>query len=293
MKLIEYFVRPTGEEQPQEGPYTFAELQARFNAGSYGPQALVKREGLQSEEDWQPLGRIFVQQTMPTQGQINPLYKGYGMVVAFKKMFKLYATFRGRSTATEYSVATLSLTIIIFGLVMALYLPFVVGVVVVTETGIKEDSAAPAELALAQAEAQLKGDDPIVRSSIRRHVVNGEGSETTRLTRRAPDGQLYTEETTEAYAKAASEEPEICWEDVPTWALVLPCVLLGIYIIFSLVILLPGLSLCCRRLHDTGRSGHWQWLNLVPYGGIVVLVFCCMDSQRGSNQYGPSEKYLD
>jgi uncharacterized membrane protein YhaH (DUF805 family) len=48
-----------------------------------------------------------------------------------------------------------------------------------------------------------------------------------------------------------------------------------------------------RRLHDTGRSGWWFWILLVPIiGVIVILVFFCTDSQKEANQYGPNPKGL-
>lgn len=34
----------------------------------------------------------------------------------------------------------------------------------------------------------------------------------------------------------------------------------------------PALSLSVRRLHDTGRSGHWMWINLLPLAGNLVSV---------------------
>jgi uncharacterized membrane protein YhaH (DUF805 family) len=57
-------------------------------------------------------------------------------------------------------------------------------------------------------------------------------------------------------------------------------------ILFVLVIILPSIAVTVRRLHDTGRSGWWYWISLVPFiGGIVLLVFMCTGSQ-GPNQYG-------
>jgi uncharacterized membrane protein YhaH (DUF805 family) len=57
-------------------------------------------------------------------------------------------------------------------------------------------------------------------------------------------------------------------------------------IILVLVLLLPSLAVLVRRLHDTGRSGWWYWIGLVPLvGGIVLLVFVCSASQ-GPNSYG-------
>ncbi len=61
--------------------------------------------------------------------------------------------------------------------------------------------------------------------------------------------------------------------------------------ILLLALLVPALAVSVRRLHDTDRSGWWLLLNLIPFGGIVVLVFSCMDSQPGANRFGPSPKY--
>lgn len=61
--------------------------------------------------------------------------------------------------------------------------------------------------------------------------------------------------------------------------------------IYMLAMFLPGLAVTVRRLHDTGRSGWWVLINLVPLiGAIVLLVFLFSDSQPGTNEYGPSPK---
>jgi uncharacterized membrane protein YhaH (DUF805 family) len=58
----------------------------------------------------------------------------------------------------------------------------------------------------------------------------------------------------------------------------------------GLALLLPGLAVGVRRLHDTSRSGWWLLIGLVPFvGGIVLIVFFVQDS-HGENQYGPSPK---
>lgn len=62
-------------------------------------------------------------------------------------------------------------------------------------------------------------------------------------------------------------------------------------ILYGLAVLLPGLAVGVRRLHDTGRSGWWLLIALVPIiGTIVLLVFLVQDSQPGDNQYGPNSK---
>lgn len=61
--------------------------------------------------------------------------------------------------------------------------------------------------------------------------------------------------------------------------------------IFYIVTLLPTISLCWRRLHDTGRSGAWYFISLVPLAGSVLfLVWMVEDSQPGENAYGPNPK---
>lgn len=69
-------------------------------------------------------------------------------------------------------------------------------------------------------------------------------------------------------------------------AIGLPFVLTTIY---SLAILLPSLAVTVRRLHDTGRSGWWILISLVPFvGSIILIVFLCLESQSAENQYGPN-----
>ena len=59
-------------------------------------------------------------------------------------------------------------------------------------------------------------------------------------------------------------------------------------IIVSLGLLLPGLSKAIRRLHDTGRSGWWVLIILIPLiGFIVLLIFYLEKSEPTENEYGP------
>jgi len=58
-----------------------------------------------------------------------------------------------------------------------------------------------------------------------------------------------------------------------------------------LAILLPSFAIAARRLHDTGRSGWWQLIVLIPIVGLIVLiVFLVLDSEAGTNKYGPNPK---
>lgn len=61
-------------------------------------------------------------------------------------------------------------------------------------------------------------------------------------------------------------------------------------LIVGLALFLPGLAVTVRRLHDTGRTGHWYWISLVPFGGFVLLAFAVMDGQPHPNEWGPDPK---
>ena len=58
----------------------------------------------------------------------------------------------------------------------------------------------------------------------------------------------------------------------------------------NLALLLPGLAVGARRLHDTGRSGWWQLIALTVIGVIVLIVWWVQDSKPETNQHGPSPK---
>lgn len=61
--------------------------------------------------------------------------------------------------------------------------------------------------------------------------------------------------------------------------------------LYSLAVLIPGIAVGARRLHDTGRTGWWLLIGFIPVvGAIVLIVFGVQDSQPGSNEYGPNPK---
>ena len=61
-------------------------------------------------------------------------------------------------------------------------------------------------------------------------------------------------------------------------------------LIYVLAILIPSYAVTVRRLHDTGKSGWWLLLMFVPFGNIILLIFCLIDSTPGPNQYGENPK---
>ena len=57
--------------------------------------------------------------------------------------------------------------------------------------------------------------------------------------------------------------------------------------VFSLAVLLPGLGVTARRLHDTGKSGWFQLLALIPFiGALIVLILCIPEGSKEANAYG-------
>ena len=64
-------------------------------------------------------------------------------------------------------------------------------------------------------------------------------------------------------------------------------------ILYSLLILVPGIAVSIRRLHDTNRSGFFLLLALIPFvGWIIVLALCAMEGTLEDNQYGPNPKEI-
>jgi uncharacterized membrane protein YhaH (DUF805 family) len=63
--------------------------------------------------------------------------------------------------------------------------------------------------------------------------------------------------------------------------------------LYTLAVLVPSLAIAVRRLHDTGRTGWWILIGLVPFiGWIILVVFLVLDSQPGGNAFGPNPKAL-
>jgi len=57
--------------------------------------------------------------------------------------------------------------------------------------------------------------------------------------------------------------------------------------VYSLATLLPGIAVAMRRLHDTGRSGWWLLLVLIPIvGWIIVIVWLATPGNPGVNEHG-------
>jgi uncharacterized membrane protein YhaH (DUF805 family) len=57
-------------------------------------------------------------------------------------------------------------------------------------------------------------------------------------------------------------------------------------VITTLALLLPGIAVGFRRLHDVGRSGWWILIALVPLIGAIVLLVFALQPSEGPNRFG-------
>jgi len=57
-----------------------------------------------------------------------------------------------------------------------------------------------------------------------------------------------------------------------------------LYLIYSLIVLIPRIAVGVRRMHDVGKSG---WFLLIP---IYNLILACTDGVNGDNEYGADPK---
>lgn len=72
---------------------------------------------------------------------------------------------------------------------------------------------------------------------------------------------------------------------------VMGMVLVPLYLVLfigCMALLVPTLAVAVRRFHDQDKSGWMILLALIPLvGGIIFLVFMCLEGTHGPNRYGP------
>jgi uncharacterized membrane protein YhaH (DUF805 family) len=67
-----------------------------------------------------------------------------------------------------------------------------------------------------------------------------------------------------------------------------------IYLLYNLAVVILGLAVGVRRLHDVGKSGWFILIVLIPViGAIWLLVLLCMEGNLGQNKYGTNPKDLE
>lgn len=63
--------------------------------------------------------------------------------------------------------------------------------------------------------------------------------------------------------------------------------------LYALLVLIPGIAVGVRRLHDTGRSGWWLLISLIPLiGALVLLIFLVQSGTDGENAFGENPKMV-
>ena len=71
-------------------------------------------------------------------------------------------------------------------------------------------------------------------------------------------------------------------------------VFMFLYVIYALAVLIPSFGVVVRRLHDTGKSGWYYFVSLIPLVGFIwLLVLLVTEGDKGPNQYGPDPKAID
>ena len=60
--------------------------------------------------------------------------------------------------------------------------------------------------------------------------------------------------------------------------------------IWTLIVLVPGLALCVRRLHDVGKSGWFYLWVLLPIAGFIIVLIQFLKDSGEDNQWGPNPK---
>lgn len=61
--------------------------------------------------------------------------------------------------------------------------------------------------------------------------------------------------------------------------------------LYSLAVLVPGLAVSVRRLHDIGKSGWALLIALIPFvGAIILIVWDVQAGQPDANSYGEVPK---
>ena len=62
-----------------------------------------------------------------------------------------------------------------------------------------------------------------------------------------------------------------------------------LYVLAALALLLPGLAVGARRLHDIGKSAWFLLIGVIPIVGFLVLLYWFVQPSGAANAYGPAE----
>jgi uncharacterized membrane protein YhaH (DUF805 family) len=66
-----------------------------------------------------------------------------------------------------------------------------------------------------------------------------------------------------------------------------------LYIAYALFVLVPGIAVTVRRLHDIGKSGWMYLVAFIPIAGFIwLLILLIKEGDQGNNAYGEDPKEL-
>ena len=65
-----------------------------------------------------------------------------------------------------------------------------------------------------------------------------------------------------------------------------PTQLLTLSNAYSLVTLIPSISVGVRRLHDIDKSGWWFLISLTVIGILLIIYWACVAGDEDDNRYG-------
>ena len=60
--------------------------------------------------------------------------------------------------------------------------------------------------------------------------------------------------------------------------------------LISLGLLIPGLAVGIRRLHDTGKHWYYIFMGLIPLAGFIILIVQYCKESDADNQWGPAPR---
>ena len=63
-----------------------------------------------------------------------------------------------------------------------------------------------------------------------------------------------------------------------------------INLLFTVALILPGIAVTTRRLHDINKSGWWQLIELTIIGILLIVIWNATEGEKKKNKYGPPIK---
>ena len=62
----------------------------------------------------------------------------------------------------------------------------------------------------------------------------------------------------------------------------------SIMLVYSLAVIVPGIAVAIRRMHDVDKSGWWLLLTLVPLANFYIIYLVIIKGTEGENRFGPA-----